>query len=71
MALALDLTPDDLRDRLSYVSMRIYTSTRPTSKASQVRAFDGYTLAVVDSLRASAPSIEENDSSVRRPSSTC
>ena len=66
MALALDLTPDDLRDRLSYVSMPDLYLDSPDVEGILVRAFDGYTLAVVDSLRASAPSIEENDSSVRR-----
>lgn len=64
-ALGLGMTPSDLRDRLKL-------SVMPSTRLSDKRARDAYTraaygvdLLIIDSLRAGAPNIDENDSKIR------
>lgn len=68
LALGMDLGPSDLGDRLALVSLpRIYFDGKPERvEAHMVERFAGFDLAIVDSLKASSPAVDENDSSVRR-----
>lgn len=66
IARSMGIGPDDLAGTLlvgchppSYLDRDV--------EDSLVRAFDGNTLAIIDSLRAAAPSIDENSSEMRRP----
>lgn len=60
------LTPDDLADRLVVVALPSIYLDHPGAESVFMRECEGYDLVVVDSLRAAAPSIEENASDVRR-----
>jgi len=66
LAVASNVAPAALSDRLVLVSMpRIYADTRDAEALLGVRCA-GFDLVIVDSLLASCPSIEENDSGARR-----
>lgn len=68
LALGMDLGPSDLGDRLALVPLpRIYLDGKPERvEAHLVERFTGFDLAIIDSLKASSPGVDENDSSVRR-----
>ncbi|MCE7893966.1 MAG: hypothetical protein DYH12_30430 [Sorangiineae bacterium PRO1] len=65
LALGMSVGPSDLGDRLALVSMpRIYLDGM--SEDALAARLDGFDLAILDSLRAACPTIDENDSGVRR-----
>lgn len=66
LAAGLMVGPSDLGDRLSLSCMPSLYLDGSASESVLCRALDDYTLAIFDSLRASAPSVEENSSEVRR-----
>lgn len=65
LAAGMMVTPDELRDRLSVVAMPQLYMDDPAHEKFLCAQVEGFDLAIVDSLRACGPSIEENDSSVR------
>lgn len=65
LAAGMMVTPDELRGRLSVVPMPQIYLDNPAHETFLAKAVEGYDMAIVDSLRACGPSIEENDSSVR------
>lgn len=65
LAAGMLVTPDELEGRLSVVPMPQVYLDDPKHEAFLTAAVEGYDMAIVDSLRACGPSIEENDSSVR------
>lgn len=66
LALGFGVGPTDLEDRLVLTSMPQVYLDGPDLEAFLAERLSGFDLAIVDSLKASCPSIEENDSSVRR-----
>lgn len=65
LALGIGVGPSDLGDRLALVSMpRTYLDGM--SEDAVAARIDGFDLAIIDSLRAACPTIDENDSGVRR-----
>jgi hypothetical protein len=66
MARALAISPSDVRERLA-VSVHPPTYfDQPGVEDHLCRLLDGATLAIVDSMRAASPSLDENASDVRR-----
>lgn len=65
LAAAMMLTPQELAGRLQVVPMPQVYLDDPKHEAFLTKQVEGYDMAIVDSLRACGPSIEENDSSVR------
>ncbi len=66
LAAGRDLTPDDVRGNLGVICHpRVYLDT-PDAEEIFPRTVDGSVLCIIDSLRAAAPSIDENSSEVRR-----
>lgn len=66
LAVGLSLGPSDLGDRLELVSMPpVYLDGSGLEDFLSER-LAGFDLAIIDSLKAACPTIEENDSSVRR-----
>lgn len=65
LAAGMMVTPDELQGRLHVVPMPQVYLDNPTHEAFLTKQVEGYDMAIVDSLRACGPSIEENDSSVR------
>jgi hypothetical protein len=61
------LGPDDVADRLSLITMPDLPLDGPKAEAQLSRLVDGYSLVLIDSLRAAAPHIDENSSDARRP----
>jgi hypothetical protein len=59
--------PDDLGDRLSLVTMPTRYLDDPAAELDLERLVRGYTLVIVDSLRAACPTLDENSSEIRRP----
>lgn len=59
--------PADLSDRLALVVMPDLYLDRPQTEEALARLVDGFSLVIVDSLRAAAPSVEENSSDARQP----
>lgn len=66
LAMSHMLGPSDLEGRLSLVTMPDLYLDNPASEAALCRIVDDHMLAVVDSFRAAAPSIDENSSEARR-----
>lgn len=67
LALGMSVGPSDIGDRLVLVSMpRIYVDAGSDVEPFLLERLTGFDLAIFDSLKAACPSIEENDSSVRR-----
>lgn len=65
LALGMSVGPSDLGDRLALVSMpRTYLDGM--SEDALVAMLCGFELVILDSLRAACPTIDENDSAVRR-----
>jgi hypothetical protein len=67
LAVPMLVGPGDLGDRLALVAMPEMQLDKPQAEEALARLCDGYTLVIVDSLRAAAPSIEENSSDARQP----
>lgn len=63
---AMMIGPSDIGDRLSLVSMPSRYLDEPAAEAELCKLADGVQLVIVDSLRAAAPSLDENSSDVRR-----
>jgi hypothetical protein len=59
--------PADLADRLALVTMPDLHLDKPQAEDAVARLVDGYGLVLIDSLRAAAPSIDENSSDARQP----
>lgn len=66
LALGMDVGPSDIGDRLRLATMPPMYLDGTAAEDVLCRELDGCTLAIVDSLRAAAPSVEENSSDVRR-----
>ncbi|MFZ5895335.1 MAG: DnaB-like helicase N-terminal domain-containing protein [Myxococcota bacterium] len=65
LAAAALVAPSDLEGRLSLVSMpQLYLDT-PGAEPAMLHRCAGYDLAIIDSLKAACPSIEENDAAAR------
>jgi len=60
------LGPTDVDGRLTLVTMPPLYLDQATAEAEIERVVDGYHLVLVDSLRASAPTLDENSSEARR-----
>lgn len=67
LAVPMMLSPQDLGDRLALVAMPRLMLDAHAAEDRLARLVDGYTLVIVDSLRAAAPSLDENSSEARRP----
>lgn len=67
LAVPMMVGPADLGDRLALVCMPDMYLDKPQAEEAVARLVDGYTLVIVDSLRAAAPSIDENSSDARQP----
>ena len=65
LARGMQLTPADLGDRLSLVSMPQHYMDMEGSEAFMLKACEGFNLAIVDSFRACSPTVDENDSEAR------
>jgi len=65
LAAGMMITPDELAGRLELVSLPQVYMDSPVTEGFLVDKVKGFDLAIVDSLRASGPTIEENDSAVR------
>lgn len=65
LAAAKLITPDELGDRLTLVSFPQWTLDSGRAERTLKTKCEGFDLVLVDSLRASAPTLDENDSSVR------
>lgn len=65
IAAAMMVTPDELAGRLELVSLPQLYLDNPGNEASLTKKVRGFDLAIVDSLRAAGPTLEENDSTVR------
>lgn len=65
IAAAMMVTPDELAGRLELVSLPQLYLDNPANEASLTDKVRGFDLAIVDSLRAAGPTLEENDSTVR------
>lgn len=61
------LGPDAVAGRLSLITMPNMPLDGPKAEAELTRVVEGYTLVLIDSLRAAAPHIDENSSDARRP----
>ncbi len=66
LALARDLTPDDLRGKLD-----VSISPKVENEAQLLKLFEGYDLAFIDCFRVLSGHIDENDSRVREPLDMC
>ena len=66
IARAHGVGPDDLGDRLAVVSLPPVYLDSPGAEDLLSREADGHKLVIVDSLRAAAPSVDENSSDIRR-----
>ena len=66
LGFAASLGPSDLGDRLSLVTMPTRYLDQPAAESDLERIAAGYQLVIVDSLRAAAPTVDENSSEVRR-----
>ncbi len=66
LAFPMMLGPEDLGDRLSLVTMPSRYLDQPAAESEIERLVTGYQLVIVDSLKAAAPSLDENSSEVRR-----
>lgn len=66
LAAGLMVTPEELEGRLALASMPSLYLDERGAEDRLCRALDGYAMVIIDSLRASAPSLEENSSDVRR-----
>lgn len=65
LALGMGVDPEDVEDRLR---VAIFPPTYLDSPAAQdifARTLDGFDLAIIDSQRAAAPTVDENSSAVR------
>ncbi len=67
LAVPMMIGPGDVGDGLSLVTMPKLHLDAPQAEDAIARLVHGYTLVIVDSLRAAAPSVEENSSDARRP----
>lgn len=67
LAIGLTIGPQDLQGRLELACFPGFYLEDPRAEDLLARALDGFTLCIVDSFRAAAPSIEENSSAARRP----
>jgi hypothetical protein len=65
IAAAMMLTPDEIQGRLELVSLPQVYLDSPASEGFLTERVRGFDLVIVDSLRASGPTLEENDSAVR------
>jgi hypothetical protein len=65
LAMAMMVTPDELEGRLELVSLPQVYLDSPAAEGFLVDKVKGFDLAIVDSLRAAGPTLEENDSAVR------
>jgi hypothetical protein len=65
LAAGMMLAPQELEGRLHVVPMPQLYLDNPAHEAFLTKQVEGYDMAIVDSLRACGPTIEENDSSVR------
>jgi hypothetical protein len=66
LALAMELTPDDLQDKLD-----VLISPEVSEESKLARLFSGYDLAVVDCYRVLAAGVDENSSAAREPLDAC
>lgn len=66
LAVPMMVGPDDLADRLALVTMPTRYLDQPAAETELERVVTGYDLVIVDSLKASAPTVDENSSEVRR-----
>lgn len=57
--------PADLQQRLVLVALPGRYLDQPTAESDLARLVEGFTLVIVDSLKAAAPTIEENSSDAR------
>jgi hypothetical protein len=67
LAFAMMLGPHDLGDRLALETMPSIFLDDAGAEDKLERRADGFQLVIIDSLRAAAPTIEENASEARRP----
>jgi hypothetical protein len=67
LARAMDIDPGELGDRVQLLVMPTVRLDHPQALDLWCKALDGFDLALFDSLRALAPSLEENSSDVRQP----
>lgn len=67
LAVPMLVGPADLGDRLALVTMPDLHLDKPAAEDAVARLAEGYTFVLIDSLRAAAPSIEENSSDARQP----
>lgn len=67
LARGMGIDPRDLGDRLQLVVMPKIRLDHPQALDLWCKALDGFDLALFDSLRALAPSLDENSSDVRQP----
>lgn len=67
LAIGLTIGPQDLQGRLELACFPRFFLDEPRAEDVLARALDGFTLCIIDSFRAAAPSIEENSSEARRP----
>jgi hypothetical protein len=65
LAAAMLVTPDELEGRLELVSLPQVYLDSPAAEGFLIDKVKGFDLAIVDSLRAAGPTLEENDSAVR------
>jgi hypothetical protein len=66
LAAALMLTPDEVAPNLTLVCMPGLYLDDSKAEAEICRLTEGHRLCIIDSLRAAAPSLDENSSDVRR-----
>jgi hypothetical protein len=67
LAHGMGIDPADLGDRVQLVVMPTVRLDSPNALDAWCKALDGFDVAFFDSLRALAPSIEENSSDIRQP----
>jgi hypothetical protein len=66
LAIGKGIEAGELEDRLRLAVMPSVYLDSPTAASVYSKAIDGFDLVIVDSLRAAAPSAEENSSEIRR-----
>jgi hypothetical protein len=66
LAYPMMIGPSDLGDRLSLVTMPTRYLDQAAAESDLERLVAGFSLVIIDSLKASAPSIDENSSDARR-----
>lgn len=66
LAVPMMVGPDDIRGKLELVTMPTRYLDQPQAEGELARVADGWDLVIIDSLRAAAPTVDENSSDVRR-----